>query len=119
MTFWEVMWSFVVLFFWVMAFWIFLTCFMDVFRRDDLSGGMKGVWIVVLFILPFLGCLVYLITRPKVTMTDVKGMARADAAMTAASGVSTADELTKLTQLRDAGAITVPEYDQLKAKLLA
>jgi Phospholipase_D-nuclease N-terminal/Short C-terminal domain len=118
-TFWEVMWSFVVLFFWVMAFWIFLTCFMDVFRRDDLSGGMKAVWIVVLFIIPFIGCLIYLVSRPRVTMTDVKSMARDDAAYQAASGVSTADELTKLAQLRDSGAITVPEYDKLKAKLIA
>ncbi len=46
-------------------------------------------------------------------------MAQADAATKAAAGVSTADELTKLAQLRDAGAITIPEYESLKAKLLA
>ena len=119
MGFWDVMWAMVALFFWVMLFWIFISCFMDVFRRDDLGGGMKAVWILVLFILPLLGCLVYMITRPKVTMTDVKSMARTEAAMQAAGGVSTADELTKLAQLRDAGAITIPEYDALKAKLLA
>jgi hypothetical protein len=33
--------------------------------------------------------------------------------------VSVADQLEKLTQLRDSGAISVPEYEQLKAKLLA
>ena len=107
------------IFFLVMAFWIFISCFMDVFRRDDISGGMKAVWIFVLFILPLLGCLAYIITRPKVTVTDVRGLAAAEAASKAISGVSTADELAKLAQLRDAGAITIPEYDGLKAKLLA
>ena len=42
-----------------------------------------------------------------------------DAAVKAASQVSTADQLEKLAQLRDAGTISVPEYEQLKAKLLA
>ena len=106
-------------FFLVMAFWIFVSCFMDLFRRDDLSGGMKAVWFIVLFWLPFFGCLAYMITRPKVTMTDVRSLAAAEAATKAVQGVSTADELAKLAQLRDAGAITVPEYDKLKAKLLA
>jgi hypothetical protein len=109
----------VAFFFWIMALWIFISCFMDIFRRDDMSGGMKAVWIFVLWILPVLGCLAYIVTRPKVTMTDVKALTAAEAASKAVQGVSTADELAKLAQLRDAGAITVPEYDKLKAKLLA
>ena len=107
------------LFFWTMALMIFISVFSDVFRREDLTGGMKAVWILVIFILPFLGCLIYMIVRPKVTAQDVRNIAQAEAAAKAASGVSTADELTKLTQLRDAGVITVPQYDALKAKLLA
>ena len=106
------------LFFWTMALMIFISVFSDVFRREDLSGGMKAVWILVIFILPFLGCLIYMIVRPKVTAQDVRNIAQAEAAAKAAAGVSTADELTKLTQLRDAGVITVPQYDALKAKLL-
>ena len=115
----EWIWAMVAFFFWVMAFWIFISCFMDIFRRDDIGGGLKAVWIFVLFILPLIGSLAYIITRPKVTATDVKSMAAAEAATKAVQGVSTADELAKLAQLRDAGAITVPEYDKLKAKLLA
>jgi hypothetical protein len=109
----------VIFFFWVMAIWIFISIFMDIFRRDDMSGGMKAVWILVIFVLPLLGCLIYIIARPKATPQDVKMMAQAEAASQAAAGVSTADELTKLAQLRDSGAITIPEYDALKAKLLA
>jgi hypothetical protein len=115
----EWIWAMVVFFFWVMAIWIFISCFMDVFRRDDIHGGMKALWILILFILPLLGCLIYMITRPKATAQDVRMMAQAEAATKAAAGVSTADELAKLAQLRDAGTITIPEYESLKAKLLA
>jgi hypothetical protein len=54
-----------------------------------------------------------------VTAQDVQMMARADAANKAVAGVSTADELTKLQQLKDSGAISAAEYDSLKAKTLA
>jgi hypothetical protein len=112
-------WAMVAFFIWVMVFWVFISVFADLFRRDDIGGGMKAVWIVVLIILPLLGCLIYMIARPKATPQDVKMMAQAEAASKAAAGVSTADELTKLAQLRDAGTITIPEYESLKAKLLA
>jgi hypothetical protein len=46
-------------------------------------------------------------------------MARADAANQAVAQVSTADELAKLQQLKDSGAITAAEFDTLKAKTLA
>ncbi len=119
MTLIELLWYMFVLYLWVMVIWIFISCFMDIFRRDDIHGGMKAVWIFVLFVIPLFGCLIYIIARPKVTAQDVQMMTQAQAATTAASQVSTADELAKLAQLRDAGAITIPEYDSLKAKLLA
>jgi energy-coupling factor transporter transmembrane protein EcfT len=115
----DVLLSMVAFFFWVMAIWIFITIFGDIFRRDDLSGGAKAGWIFLLFILPFLGALIYIIARPKVTAQDVKIMAQAEAANKAVAGVSTADELTKLQQLKDSGAISAAEFDALKAKALA
>jgi energy-coupling factor transporter transmembrane protein EcfT len=115
----DVLVSMVAFFFWFMAIWIFITIFGDIFRRNDLSGGAKAGWIFLLFILPFLGALIYLIARPKVTAQDVQLMAQAEAANKAVAGVSTADELAKLQQLKDSGAITAAEYDTLKAKALA
>lgn len=118
LTFWDVVWSMVIFFFWFMFIWIFIQIFADIFRRDDLSGAWKVIWLIVLVVLPFLGALFYMLLRPKATAQDVRMMAQADAAVRAASGVSTADELTKLAQLRDSGAISVPEYEKLKAKLV-
>jgi hypothetical protein len=102
-----------------MAIWIFIAIFGDIFRRNDLSGAAKAGWILLIFILPFLGCLIYIVARPKVTAQDVQMMARADAANQAVALVSTADELAKLQQLKESGAITAAEFDTLKAKTLA
>lgn len=118
LTFWDVVFSMIAFFFWFMFIWIFISLFGDIFRRNDLSGGMKAVWIFVLVILPFLGALIYIVTRPKMTPQDLQMITQADAAAKAAAGVSTADQLEKLAQLKEAGAITVPEYEALKKKAI-
>ena len=119
LTFWDVIFATIALFFWFMFIWIFIALFGDIFRRDDLSGGAKAGWIFLLVILPFLGSLIYMIARPKVTAQDVRQMAQADAAIQAAAAVSPADEIAKLTQLRSAGAITEEEFASLKQKALS
>jgi hypothetical protein len=109
-TFWDVVWS--------MAIWIFITIFADIFRRRDLSGAWKAIWIIVIFFIPFLGALIYIIARPKVTAQDVEMMTQAEAAATAAAGVTPADQIEKLNQLKASGAITEPEYNELKKKAM-
>ena len=115
----DVLVSMVAFFFWVMAIWIFIAIFGDIFRRNDLSGGAKAGWVLLLFVLPLFGALIYMVARPKVTAQDVQLMAQADAANKAVAGVSTADEIAKAQQLKDAGAITPAEFEALKAKALA
>ena len=116
--FWDIIASMIVFFFWIMFIWIFIALFGDIFRRNDLSGGMKAVWLFLLIILPFLGALIYIIARPKVTAQDVELMAQAEAAQKAAAAVSPADQIAKLQQLKAAGAITEPEFEALKKKAL-
>ena len=118
-TFLDVFWYSILFFFWILAIWIFIAIVSDVIRRDDLSGGKKAVWIVFMVILPFVGCLTYIIVRPKVTAQDVRMAAQAEAAQRAAAGVSTADELSKLNQLKSQGVINDAEYEDLKKKALA
>jgi hypothetical protein len=118
-TFLDVFWWMIVMFFWVMAIWIFIALIGDIFRRDDLSGLGKAGWIFLMVILPFIGALAYIIARPKVTATDIQMMTRAEAAQQAVAGVSTADELAKLTQLRQQGVLSEQEYEHLKSKTLA
>ena len=118
-TFLDVLWYSILFFFWILAIWIFIMIVSDVFRRDDLSGGKKALWIVFMVILPFIGVLSYIIVRPKVTAQDVKLAAQAEAAQKAVAGVSTADELAKLNELRSQGIISHEEFEDLKKKALA
>jgi hypothetical protein len=118
-TFLDVLWYSILFFFWILAIWIFIMIVSDVFRRDDLSGGKKALWIVFMIILPFIGVLTYIIVRPKVTAQDVKLAAQAEAAQKAVAGVSTADELAKLNELRSQGVISHEEFEELKKKALA
>jgi Phospholipase_D-nuclease N-terminal len=118
-TFLDVFWSMMVFFFWVMAIWLFIALIGDVIRRDDLSGWGKAGWMLFIVCLPFLGALVYIIARPKVTAQDVRMMTESEAAYRAAASVSTADELSKLSELRGQGVLSEQEYEELKRRTLA
>ena len=112
----SVLWTMLVLFFWVMAIWIFIAIFSDIFRRNDLSGWAKAGWIFLIFIVPFLGALIYIIARPKMTAQDKEMMEQAQEAQRRVSGYSPADEIAKLAELRDKGEISAEEYTDLKRK---
>jgi putative oligomerization/nucleic acid binding protein/phospholipase D-like protein len=114
----NVLWAMLVFFFWIMAIWIFIAIFSDIFRRRDLSGWAKGGWIFLIFILPFLGALIYMIARPKMTEQDREDIARAQEVERRISGYSYADEIEKLAKLRDEGKISAEEYDSLKSKAM-
>jgi hypothetical protein len=60
-TFWDLM---LFLFFWIPCITIWFFCIFDVFARHDLSGGAKALWLLFIFILPWIGGITYLITRP-------------------------------------------------------
>jgi len=63
LTFWDIVWSMLVFYFIFMLIWIFIAIFADILRRHDLPGIQKAIWIIVLFIIPFLGALIYIIMR--------------------------------------------------------
>ena len=115
----DLLWSMLVFFFWFMAIWIFIMVFSDIFRRRDLSGAAKAGWIILIFIVPFLGAIIYMIARPRMTEQDKEDMARIQEAERRVSGYSPADEVAKLSKLRDEGKITAEEFEALKKKALA
>src|ERR1044072_342526 len=59
----NVFWTMVLFFAWFAWIWIAITCFMDIFRRDDIGGWHKAAWVVFIIAIPFLGVLVYLIAQ--------------------------------------------------------
>jgi uncharacterized membrane protein len=88
----ELMWTMLAFFFWFMLIWMFIAVFADIFRRRDLSGGAKAGWILLIFILPLFGILIYVIVRPRMTEQD-REMAMSAAAAQGASGYSSPDHL--------------------------
>jgi hypothetical protein len=119
MTFSDIFASLIVFFFWFMAIWIFIAVFADIFRRRDIGGLVKAGWIVLIFVIPFVGALIYIIARPRMTEQERQLMAAAQAQEPRATGYSAADEIDKLARLRDAGTLTPEEFAAAKAKVLA
>src|SRR4051794_22621818 len=114
--------EFFLLFAWI---WILISILSDLFRDHALSGVAKAVWVFFLVFLPFFGVLLYLIVRGD-GMRDRTIKAQADTkkhfdsyVREQAQSGSPADELHKLTELKEKGALSSEEFDQAKAKLLA
>ena len=119
---WSMLW-FTLFFIWI---WILITCFMDIFRSDDLSGWGKALWLIFIIAVPYLGVFVYLIARGKgMQERNIRSMQEARAAQDAyiksvagSGGTSTAEEIARLTELKEKGAITEDEFNSLKAKAI-
>jgi len=45
--------------------WMVITTIIDIFKRDDMSGFAKVGWMLLIFILPLIGILAYIIAKPK------------------------------------------------------
>jgi predicted membrane channel-forming protein YqfA (hemolysin III family) len=113
-------WFALVVFLFVLWFWLLISVISDLFRRDDVSGFGKVVWIIFLVVLPFLGVFAYLLTQGK--GMGERSVAHAKAAqdqLRQVVGFSVADELEKLERLKAAGTINADEYARLRAKALA
>ena len=113
------------IFFFVIWIWILITILTDLFRDHELSGWAKAAWVLFLVFIPFITALIYLIARGA-GMRDRTIKAQADAKQhfdeyvrQQAHAGSPADELHKLAELKDKGALSQEEFDQAKAKLLA
>jgi Phospholipase_D-nuclease N-terminal len=118
-SFGDVIWAMIVFFFWFMFIWLFITIFADIFRRDDLSGWAKAGWIVLIVILPFIGILIYVIARPKMTEQDKRMLAEVQERERRLSGYSAAEEIERLAKLRDEGKISAEEFESLKQRAMS
>jgi ABC-type multidrug transport system fused ATPase/permease subunit len=107
--------------------WLLIMVFIDIFRSHDIGGMAKALWVIFIIILPFLGVLVYLIARGgKMHERAAQEAARQQKAFdqyvrqTAATpGSSTADQLSKLAELKNQGVLSEAEFEAEKAKILA
>jgi hypothetical protein len=119
------LWTFVVFFALMMFFWLLITVFGDLFRRD-LSGWAKTAWTLFLIVLPIIGALTYLITQGRSMSDREADRARMAQQRTddyirsvAPSGSHGIDDIARAKQLLDQGALSQDEFDQLKQRALA
>lgn len=120
----DVFWTMIIFFFWVAWIVLLFRILTDVFRRHDIGGGKKTVWVIFLILLPFLGVFAYLIVNGgHMAARDVE-QARAQQAQfddyvrSVGGGSGAAGEIESAKKLLDSGAITQAEFDALKAKAL-
>ena len=104
--------------------WLLIIVFIDIFRSHDMGGFAKALWVIFIIILPILGILVYLIARggkmqERTASEAVQQQQAFDAYVQDVAGTSPADQLAKLSELKDKGAITDAEFQAQKAKILA
>jgi len=122
---WDFLWHFLIIFAWIAYLLVLFQILTDLFWRDHKTAGfVKAVWVIFLFLIPWLTAVVYLVVRGR-------GMAQRshDAAVAAkqaaddyirqTAGRSPAEEIAHAKELLDAGTISQSEYDSLKAKALA
>jgi Short C-terminal domain len=123
----NIFWSIFEFFLWVIWIWILIMVFIDIFRSHDLSGWGKALWFLFVLLIPLVGVLVYLIVRGGSMHERAASQARHQdqefrqyvQQAAASSPASTADQLSKLADLRDRGVISPEEFEREKAKVLA
>jgi hypothetical protein len=103
--------------------WILITIMIDIFRDHELSGWAKAIWVFFLIFVPFLTALIYLIVRGKgmrerAIQHQADLQKATDQYIKQAAGTSPVDELHKLSDLKERGAISQDEYDKLKAQIV-
>ena len=117
---WGVFVTALVIFLFVMWFWLLITIVSDLFRRKDIGGFAKVLWILFLVLLPLLGVLAYVLTQSGgMSERHAANVVRAREDLREFVGVSTADEIAKLERLKSEGVINADEYARLRARLVA
>jgi len=121
----DIFWTIIEIVLWVIWIWILIYVFIDIFRSRDLSGWAKALWFLFVLLIPLIGVLVYLIVRGSsmheraVQQAQQQDQEFRAYVQDAAGSGSSADQLTKLADLRDRGVITPEEFEREKAKIMA
>jgi hypothetical protein len=107
------------IFVFIVWFWLLITVAADLFRRQDISGWAKAIWVIAWIVFPYIGVLVYLIFQGRgMAERNVQQAQQARDELRRVVGFSVADEIEKLDRLKKAGSISEPEFARLRARLV-
>jgi hypothetical protein len=107
------------IFMFVLWFWLFISVASDLFRRHDISGWVKVLWVIALILFSYIGIFAYILTQGR-GMAE-RNQARAQEArdeLRQIAGFSAADEIEKLDRLKSSGSISEQEYARLRGRLV-
>lgn len=105
------------IFIFVLWFWLLITIFGDLFRRHDISGWVKAIWVIVVIVFSYIGIFIYLITQHRgMAERQSQRVQQAREDMRHFVGYSVADEIEKLERLKNSGTISNDEYTRLRAR---
>lgn len=103
----------------IVWFWLLVVIYGDLFRRHDIAGWGKALWVLALVLTSYFGIFAYLITQGRgMAERNAQQAQQARDELRRVVGFSVADELTKLDQLKKSGSITDNEFQQLRARLV-
>jgi Phospholipase_D-nuclease N-terminal len=109
----------ITIFIFILWFWLLISFFRDLFRRHDISGWRKAIWVIALIIVPYITVFVYLIAQGRgIAERDAQAAQQAREELRRVAGFSVADEIEKLDRLKKAGSISNDEFARLRAKLV-
>jgi hypothetical protein len=107
------------IFIFIVWFWLLITVLADLFRRHDISGWIKAIWVVAMIVIPYLAVLAYLIFQGRgMAERNVQQAEQARDELRRVVGFSVADEIQKLNGLKQAGSISDAEFSRLRARLV-
>jgi hypothetical protein len=107
------------IFVFIVWFWLLITVASDLFRRHDISGWVKAIWVIALIILPYISVLAYLIFQGRgMAERNVQQAQQARDELRRAIGYSAADEIEKLDRLKKEGSISDAEFARLRARVV-
>jgi hypothetical protein len=107
------------IFFLIVWFWLLITVAADLFRRHDISGWIKAIWVIGLIVFPLVSMLAYLILQGRgMAERNVQQAQQARDELRRVVGFSVSDEIDKLSRLKQAGSISDAEFSRLRARLV-
>lgn len=117
----DIVWFFLIF----IQIWLMISVFIDIFRRHDMKGWLKAVWVIIVFVAPIIGIILYLVMYGDQMRVHAQQAAQQqerafrDYIRQTASTYSPSEELTRLVDLRDRGVITEEEFARLKARVVS
>lgn len=122
--FWEFFWFVFVCFAFAAYLSVLFSIITDLFRDHEMSGWVKAMWLIFLFVIPFLSAMIYVIVNNDAMTRRSRDAARRhmhsqDSYIRDVAGRSPTQQIADAKALLDTGAINEQEFQAIKAKAVA